>query len=213
LIEVARLDPADVKGKTRWLNASNGHYQVMPFCLSQGTSEYRLFSAIFAGQKAGFRTESTMRSFVAFCPECKKTQSASFVQTANERKISEATFWLILSTRQNIEAIHAPTENDKLDHIWTLDETAREEALNYTRPSMPDCIDDRESVTWPWGISSMKVKQLTRKQLSSVPCPTCHVAAGERCVTGVGGLRFTPHTDRKVLAAKAVEEKTTHNAA
>jgi len=59
----------------------------------------------------------------------------------------------------------------------------------------------------------MKIKQLTPKQLCSVPCPSCHVAAGERCVTSVGGLRFTPHTDRKVLAAKAVEDKATHKPA
>jgi hypothetical protein len=161
----------------------------------------RTFSAILRRQKAGFRTEFAMRSFLAFCPECKRTQSARFIQTANERKISEATLWLILNTRKNIEAIHSSTQNDKHDHIRTLDETAREEALNYTRPSMADCVDDRESVTCPWRISSMKVKQLTRKQLSSAPCPTCHVGAGERCVTSVGGLRFTPHTDRKVLAA------------
>ena len=51
----------------------------------------------------------------------------------------------------------------------------------------------------------MKVKPLTRKQLTCVPCPTCHVASGERCVTTVGGIRFTPHTDRKVLAAKSTD--------
>lgn len=56
----------------------------------------------------------------------------------------------------------------------------------------------------------MKVKQLTPKQLCSVPCPTCHVAAGERCVTSVGGIRFWPHPDRKYLAAEAVEEKIAH---
>jgi len=87
-----------------------------------------------------------MRSFLAFCPECKRTQSARFVQTANERKISEATFWLILNTRKNIEAIHSSAQNDKHDHIWTLDEAAREKALDYTRPSMTDCIDDRENL-------------------------------------------------------------------
>jgi hypothetical protein len=52
----------------------------------------------------------------------------------------------------------------------------------------------------------MKLKQLTRKQLYSVPCPTCQVAAGERCVTSVGGVRFSPHPDRKLLAAEAIEK-------
>jgi len=75
-----------------------------------------------------------MRSFLAFCPECKRTQNARFVQTATERKISEATFWLILNARKKIEAIHSSTRDDKLYHIWTLDETAREKALDHTRP-------------------------------------------------------------------------------
>jgi len=90
-----------------------------------------------------------MRSFLAFCPECKRTQSARFAQTANERKISEATFWLILNTRKNIEAIHSSTQKDKHDHIWILDEAARQKALEYTRPSMTDCIEDRKTVLRP----------------------------------------------------------------
>ena len=52
----------------------------------------------------------------------------------------------------------------------------------------------------------MKAKQLSRKQLSSIACPTCGVAAGERCKTSVGGLRFSPHKDRKLLVAEAIEE-------
>jgi hypothetical protein len=87
-----------------------------------------------------------MRSFLAFCPECKRTQSAPFVQTANERKISDATFWLILNTRKNIEAIHSSTQNGGHDHIWTLDETAREKALDHIRPLMTDGVEDRKSV-------------------------------------------------------------------
>jgi hypothetical protein len=75
-----------------------------------------------------------MRSFLAFCPECKRTRSARFVQTAEERKISEATFWLILNIRGNIEAIHSSTQADKRDHIWTLDENTKVKALDYTRP-------------------------------------------------------------------------------
>jgi hypothetical protein len=55
----------------------------------------------------------------------------------------------------------------------------------------------------------MKVKELTRRQLSSVRCPTCGVAAGERCETSAGGFRFSPHADRKLLAAEAVEKSET----
>lgn len=75
-----------------------------------------------------------MRSFLAFCPQCKKTRRARFVQTADERKISEATFWLILNIRENIEAIHPTTRADKREHIWTLDENTKVKALDYTRP-------------------------------------------------------------------------------
>lgn len=84
-----------------------------------------------------------MRSFLAFCSECKRTQSARFVQTANERRISEATFGLILNTRKNIEAIHSSIQNDNHDHIWMLDEIAREKALDYTRP-LTDCVEERK---------------------------------------------------------------------
>jgi hypothetical protein len=55
----------------------------------------------------------------------------------------------------------------------------------------------------------MKGKLLTRKQVSSIACPTCGVAVGERCKTGAGGLRFLPHADRKILAAEAVEKRLT----
>ena len=55
-------------------------------------------------------------------------------------------------------------------------------------------------------ILRMKTKQLTRKQESSVRCPTCGAAAGERCALHAGGLRFSPHTDRKLLAAEVVEK-------
>jgi hypothetical protein len=87
-----------------------------------------------------------MRSFLAFCPHCKRTQSARFVQTANERKISEATFWLILNTRKNIEAIHSSTQEDGHDHIWTLDENAREKALDFTKPPIADSVEERKTL-------------------------------------------------------------------
>jgi hypothetical protein len=53
----------------------------------------------------------------------------------------------------------------------------------------------------------MKTRELTKKQLSSVPCPTCGVAAGRRCVLYSGGLRAEPHADRKLIAAEAVKTK------
>ena len=53
----------------------------------------------------------------------------------------------------------------------------------------------------------MKKKELTPKQLSSVPCPTCGVAAGERCVLHSGAPRSEPHVDRKFAAAEAAEKK------
>jgi hypothetical protein len=52
----------------------------------------------------------------------------------------------------------------------------------------------------------MKVKELTRKQLSSIRCPTCGVPAGGTCVLNSGGLRSESHPDRKILAAEAVEK-------
>ena len=55
----------------------------------------------------------------------------------------------------------------------------------------------------------MKMKKLTRKQLSSVCCPTCGVAAGKRCVLVAGGLRKEPHGNRKLLAAEALEKERT----
>jgi hypothetical protein len=53
----------------------------------------------------------------------------------------------------------------------------------------------------------MKKKELTPKQLSSVACPTCGVAAGHRCVLQAGGLRREPHLARKHSAAEAIERK------
>ena len=53
----------------------------------------------------------------------------------------------------------------------------------------------------------MKVGDLTKKQLSAVPCPTCGVPVGSRCLLHAGGLRIEPHTDRKLIAAEAIEQK------
>lgn len=51
----------------------------------------------------------------------------------------------------------------------------------------------------------MKKKDLTAKQISSVRCPTCGVAARRGCVLLAGGLRSEPHLDRKLSAIAAVE--------
>jgi hypothetical protein len=58
-------------------------------------------------------------------------------------------------------------------------------------------------------ISRMKIRDLTKKQLSSVPCPMCGVPAGHRCLLQAGGLRKEPHTDRKLVATDMVERKRT----
>jgi hypothetical protein len=51
----------------------------------------------------------------------------------------------------------------------------------------------------------MKKKELTPEQLSSVSCPTCGVAAGERCVLHSGAPRREPHVERKYAAVEAVK--------
>jgi hypothetical protein len=41
----------------------------------------------------------------------------------------------------------------------------------------------------------------------SVPCPTCGVAAGQRCVLHSGALRLKPLIDRKFSAIDAIKKK------
>jgi hypothetical protein len=53
----------------------------------------------------------------------------------------------------------------------------------------------------------VKKKELTRKQMSSVPCPTCGVGAGKGCIVYSGGLRLEPHLVRKLSAIEALEKK------
>jgi hypothetical protein len=48
---------------------------------------------------------------------------------------------------------------------------------------------------------------LTQKQLISVPCPTCGVAAGARCLLHSGAPRSEPHINRKLSAADAIEQQ------
>ena len=53
----------------------------------------------------------------------------------------------------------------------------------------------------------MKKSELTLKQVSAVPCPTCGVAIGMRCVLQSGGKRLEPHVDRKLAAIEALDGK------
>ena len=59
----------------------------------------------------------------------------------------------------------------------------------------------------------MKKSELTTKQLSSVTCPTCGVAAGQRCVLVSGAPRKEPHANRKLAATEAVEKERFRSAA
>jgi hypothetical protein len=53
----------------------------------------------------------------------------------------------------------------------------------------------------------VKTKELTRKQILSVPCPICGAAKEDACELHTGALRNEPHRDRKLSAAEAVETK------
>lgn len=53
----------------------------------------------------------------------------------------------------------------------------------------------------------MRMNEITPEQFSSVPCPTCGVAAGQRCLLHTGELRKEAHIDRKLTAAEAIETK------
>jgi len=56
----------------------------------------------------------------------------------------------------------------------------------------------------------MNSNELTREQISSVPCPSCLVAVGKGCVLYLGGLRSGPHLVRKLSAIDALERKRAH---
>jgi hypothetical protein len=55
--------------------------------------------------------------------------------------------------------------------------------------------------------AGVKSKELTLKQVLSVPCPTCGAATGEGCELQTGAERTEPHRARKLSAAEAVETK------
>jgi hypothetical protein len=53
----------------------------------------------------------------------------------------------------------------------------------------------------------MRMRELTPTQLSSVPCPTCGVAAGQHCLLRSGAARPESHVDRKLATAESIETK------
>ncbi len=53
----------------------------------------------------------------------------------------------------------------------------------------------------------MRSSELTKKQLSSIPCPACGVPVGHRCLVQAGGLRVEPHMSRKLAVVEAIERK------
>jgi hypothetical protein len=53
----------------------------------------------------------------------------------------------------------------------------------------------------------VKAKELTPKQILSVPCNTCGAAIGEVCELHTSAPRTEPHRDRKLSAADAVEKE------
>lgn len=54
----------------------------------------------------------------------------------------------------------------------------------------------------------VKAKDLTPKQILSVPCTTCGAAIGEVCELNTGAPRTEPHRERKLSAADVVEQQT-----
>ena len=59
--------------------------------------------------------------------------------------------------------------------------------------------------------AGMKSKELTPKQILSVPCTTCGAGVGDVCELHAGDPRTEPHRDRKLSAADAVENETSRN--
>jgi hypothetical protein len=57
-------------------------------------------------------------------------------------------------------------------------------------------------------MENMKAVDLAPKQILSVSCPTCGAVPGKRCELSAGGLRNTPHRDRELSAAEALERAT-----
>jgi hypothetical protein len=45
-------------------------------------------------------------------------------------------------------------------------------------------------------------KELSPKQVLSIPCPTCGAAPGKKCALATGVPRTAPHRDRRLIAAE-----------
>jgi hypothetical protein len=56
-------------------------------------------------------------------------------------------------------------------------------------------------------LGQMRMNEITPEQFSLVPCPTCGVGPGKRCLQHTGELRKEAHIDRKLSAAEAIEMK------
>src|ERR1700724_1056803 len=54
---------------------------------------------------------------------------------------------------------------------------------------------------------AMRIRDLAPEMFLSVPCPTCRVASGKRCLLHSGAPRSQAHVDRKLTAAEAIEMK------
>ena len=54
---------------------------------------------------------------------------------------------------------------------------------------------------------SMKKRDLTPKQMTAVPCPSCGAGVGMSCELHAGGKRSEPHVDRKLAAIEAMEQR------
>jgi hypothetical protein len=54
---------------------------------------------------------------------------------------------------------------------------------------------------------AVKTKELTLKQILSVPCPTCGAETEKACELHTGAPRTGPHRDRRLSAAEVVETK------
>jgi len=50
-------------------------------------------------------------------------------------------------------------------------------------------------------------KGLTLRQISSMPCPTCGVAAGRHYILHSGIPRVEPHVDQKLAAKEDIEKE------
>jgi hypothetical protein len=59
----------------------------------------------------------------------------------------------------------------------------------------------RSEIVNPTYYVVMKIRDLTRKQILSIPCPTCGAAIEEPCELTTGYPRNEPHRNRKLVAA------------